>query len=183
MRPSTHEQTLLVSKPRGTSTLDRVTTGFPPDLLKRVAARLQILAWLYAFTFFMAAFFPSFLLPEERMLLFERPVNWMPGVISITMAVSLALVTRAIQLRPATLTVVALAFEVVSSYGIAAAEFLQPSGLNIGPSWIGLSWVSVWVLLFNVVVPTAPRYAVIAALCPSARCRRWCFSRFRCFRL
>jgi serine/threonine-protein kinase len=55
-------------------------------------------------------------------------------------------------------------FEVVSSYGIAAAEFLQPAGLSFGRNWIGLSWVSLWMLLFNVVVPTAPRYAVIAAL-------------------
>ena len=38
------------------------------------------------------------------------------------------------------------------------------SGCHVGQSWIGLSWVAVWMLLFNVVVPTAPRYAVIAAL-------------------
>jgi len=37
---------------------DRATTGLPPDLLNRAAYRLQILCWLYAFTFFMAAFFP-----------------------------------------------------------------------------------------------------------------------------
>src|SRR5437763_16676206 len=29
---------------------------------------------------------------------------------------------------------------------------------------IGLSWVAVWVVLFTVVVPTAPRRAVLAAL-------------------
>src|SRR5439155_15554507 len=52
----------------------------------------------------------------------------------------------------------------ISSYGIAAAEFLQPLGANVGHSWVGLSWVAVWMLLFNVVVPTVPRYAVIAAL-------------------
>jgi len=67
-------------------------------------------------------------------------------------------------LRPAAVTVLALVFEVISSYGIAAAEFLQPIGLTVGPHWIGLSWVAVWMLLFNVVVPTVPRYAVIAAL-------------------
>ena len=164
MRPSTHEQTLLVPKHRGASIVDRATTGLPPDLLNRAATRLQILAWLYAFTFFMAAFFPPLLFPAERRILFERAVNWAPGVISITVAVSVALAIRMIQLRPATVTVLALVFEVVSSYGIAAAEFLQPTGLNVGPSWIGLSWVAVWMLLFNVVVPTVPRYAVIAAL-------------------
>ena len=91
-------------------------------------------------------------------------MNWATGVISITVAVAVALAIRVAGLRPAAVTVLALAFEVVSSYGITAAEFLQPGGLNVGASWIGLSWVSVWMLLFNVVVPTAPRYAVIAAL-------------------
>ena len=164
MRSPSDGQTLFVPKPRASSIIDRATTGFPQDLLNRAAARLQILAWLYAFTFFMAAFFPRLLTPARRMDLFESPVNWAPGVISITVAVAVALAIRVARLRPAAVTVLALAFEVVSSYGIAAAEFLQPGGLNVGASWIGLSWVSVWMLLFNVVVPTAPRYAVIAAL-------------------
>jgi serine/threonine-protein kinase len=60
---------------------------------------------------------------------------------------------------------VALVFEVVSSYGIATAEYFQPSiTLSFRGPWIGLSWVAVWTLLFNVVVPTVPRYAVLAAL-------------------
>jgi eukaryotic-like serine/threonine-protein kinase len=164
MRPSTDERTLFVPKQRTTSFVDRATTGLPTDLLNRVATRLQILAWLYAFTFFMAAFVPRLLFPDERRILFERAVNWAPAVISITVAVAVAVAIRVVPVRPAVLTVLALVFEVVSSYGIAAAEFLDPHGLNVGTSWIGLSWVSVWMLLFNVVVPTVPRYAVIAAL-------------------
>jgi eukaryotic-like serine/threonine-protein kinase len=163
MRPSTEEPTLFVPKQRS-SILDRATTGFPPDLLNRVATRFQSLAWLYAFTFFMAAFFPALLVPAQRRLLIDHPANWAPGAVSITMAVAVALTVRFARLRPAAVTVLALIFEVVSSYGIAAAEFLQPKGLTVGSSWIGLSWVSVWMLLFNVVVPTIPRYAVIAAL-------------------
>jgi serine/threonine-protein kinase len=132
--------------------------------LSRAASRLQTLAWLYAFTFFMAAFFPALVVPAARMALFESVLNWAPGVISIAVAVSVALAIRMARLQPAAVTVLALVFEVVSSYGIAAAEFLQPEGLNVGPPWIGLSWVAVWMLLFNVVVPTVPRYAVMAAL-------------------
>ena len=127
MPASPHGQT-FVPKHRGTSIADRATTGLPPDLLNRVASRLQILAWLYAFTFFMAAFFPRLILPDERRILFAHAVNWAPGVISITVAVSVALAIRMARLRPATLTVLALVFEVISSYGIAAAEFLQPIG-------------------------------------------------------
>ncbi len=98
------------------------------------------------------------------MLLEQHVVQWVPGVISIAVAVAVALAVRLVRLRPAAVTVVALAFEIVSSYGIAAAEFLHPMGVNVGATWTGLSWVAVWMLLFNVVVPTVPRYAVIAAL-------------------
>ena len=97
-------------------------------------------------------------------MLVSSPLHWAPGVISIAVAVSVALAIRLAKPRPATVTVLALAFEIVSSYGIAAAEFLDPMGLDVGPPWVGLSWVAVWMLLFNVVVPTVPRYAVIAAL-------------------
>jgi eukaryotic-like serine/threonine-protein kinase len=164
-RPTTsRQQTLFVPKHRGTSIVDRATTGLPADLLNRVATRLQILAWLYAFTFFMAAFFPRLLIPDERRFLFERVVNWAPGVISIAVAMAVAVAIRMAPVRPAALTVLALVFEVISCYGIAAAEFLDPHGLDVDPGRVGLSWVAVWMLLFNVVVPTMPRYAVIAAL-------------------
>ena len=88
MRPSSHEQTLLVPKHRGASVVDRATTGLPPDLLNRAAARLQILLWLYAFTFFMSALFVPLLIPAERRVLFGHAANWAPGVISIAVAVS-----------------------------------------------------------------------------------------------
>jgi serine/threonine-protein kinase len=158
------EQTLFVSKSRGGPIVDRATTGLPPDLVNRIANRLQILAWLYAFTFFMAAFFPALFFPEGRRMLVEHVVHWAPGVISIAVAVSVALAVRFIKLRPAVVTVLGLTFEVISSYGIAAAEFLHPLGLHADVGWVGLSWVAVWMLLFNVVVPTVPRYAVIAAV-------------------
>ena len=164
MSSPTHGPTLLAPQQRGTSIADRATTGLPPDLLNRVAARLQTLAWLYAFTFFMAAYFPLLLFPAALQATFQSALFWAPGVISIAVAISVALAIRFARLRPELVTLLGLVFEVVSSYGIAAAEFLQPLGLNNASSWIGLSWVAVWMLLFNVVVPTVPRYAMFAAL-------------------
>jgi serine/threonine-protein kinase len=59
---------------------------------------------------------------------------------------------------------IGLAFEIVSSYGIAAAEFLDPTGIDFNAGRVGLSWVAVWVLLFTVVVPNSPRRTVLATL-------------------
>jgi len=159
-----HGHTVFVPKARATSIGERATTGLPPDLLNRVATRLQVLAWLYAFTFFMAAFFPMLVISGGPAMLIGEPTHWVPGTISIAVAAAVALAVRFGGLRPETVTVLALLFEVVSSYGIAAAEFLQHEGLKISGNYLGLSWVAVWMLLFNVVVPTVPRYAVVAAL-------------------
>ncbi len=164
MTQPTHGQTLFAPKGQGPSIVERATTGLPPDLLNRAATRLQILAWLYAFTFLMAGFISQLALPQGRQHLFKGPTNWAPGVVSIAVAVAVALAIRMFRLRPATVMVLALGFEVVSSYGIAGAEFLHPLGMHADVSWVGLSWVAVWMLLFNVVVPTKPRYAVVAAL-------------------
>jgi hypothetical protein len=67
-------------------------------------------------------------------------------------------------LRPSAITALALFFEVVGSYGIAAAELLQPGWLDARSPWVGLSWAALFVLLFNVIVPTRPRYTVTAGL-------------------
>jgi hypothetical protein len=154
---------IYVRKRRGTS-VGGPTTALPTDLLNQAGDRLRILALLYAFTFFMAAFLPSLVSSAERQQLFAHPLNWAPGALSIAVALAVAGVLRATELQPHVLTTVTLVFEIASNYGIAAAEFVQPSGLNVSGSWIGLSWVAVWTLLFNVVVPTLPRYAVLAAL-------------------
>src|SRR5262245_51011554 len=113
----------------------------------------------------MADFFPRLIFfADERRSLFASPVNWVPGSVSIVLAVSVALAIRVGHLRPAAITALALFFEVGGSYGIAAAEFLQPGWLKASSPWVGLSWAALFMLMFNVIVPTRPRYAVIAAL-------------------
>ena len=74
----------------------------------------------------MAAFFPSLLFRAQREFLFARLLNWAPGVISIAVALGVAGLLRSVRLGPRAVMAVALIFEVVSNYGIAAAEFLQP---------------------------------------------------------
>jgi eukaryotic-like serine/threonine-protein kinase len=147
---------------RRRSTTGRAKTTLPADLLNQGATRLQALGLLYAFTFFMADFFAQLLF--DRQVLFERPINWVPGMISITTALSVVVVLRTARIHSRVVMAISLVFEIVGSYGIAAAEFLQPSGLDLRPPWIGLSWVAVWTLSFNVVFPAPPRYAVVAAL-------------------
>jgi len=158
-------QTLLRPRAgRRTSSSPGSPTGLPADLLSQSASRLRTLALLYAFVFFMAGFFPALLFPDDRARILGSFILWGPGAVSIAVAVLVAALIGSHRVPFPVVMRIGLAFEVAASYGIAAAEFLDPIGLNANIRWLGLSWVAVWTLLFTVVVPTAPRRAVAAAL-------------------
>jgi len=144
-------------------TASHPTGGLAPELLSQSARRLRVLTLLYAFTFFMAGFVPSLLIPEDRAMFFGNATHWAPGVLSIAVALAVYAFTYSKRAPLSTVMNVGLAFEVVSCYGIAAAEYLEPTRLNLN-GWIGLSWVAVWALLFSVVVPTRPRKAALVTL-------------------
>src|SRR5882724_7770344 len=137
-----------------------ISSGFPIDLLSQSAGRLRVLALLYAFVFFMAGIFPALVLPGERARFLGSVLQWGPSVLGIGVALLVAAVIRSARLPLPTAMNIGLAFEIASSYAIAAAEFADPMVLEMHHGMLGLSWVAVWIVLFTVVVPTAPRRAV-----------------------
>jgi serine/threonine-protein kinase len=158
------EDVTLIRQEADAPASSSVSIGLPVDLLRESTGRLQVLALLYAFTFFMAGIFPALLLPNDRARFFSTFIQWGPSVIGILVGVLVAAVIRNPRLPLATAMNLGLAFEIVSSYAIAAAEFGDPEGLVTHQGYLGLSWVAVWVVLFTIVVPTAPRRALLAAL-------------------
>ena len=141
--------TLLMPEARQrASVVDRGTSSLSPELLAQSVGRLRVLVLLYAFIFFMAGFFVALLFADDRARLFHEPVNWVPGVVSIAVALLVWAFTLSRRVPLSIVMTVGLCFEVVSSYGIAFAEYLDPQRLNDN-GWMGLSWVAVWTLLFT----------------------------------
>jgi eukaryotic-like serine/threonine-protein kinase len=140
------------------------SSSLPADLVSQSASRLRILALLYAFVFFMASLFPMLVVPADRTMMLGSFVHWGPSVLAIAVALLVAAAIGSARVPLAAVIPIGLAFEVVSSYGIAAAEFTDQMGLDMRGRVLGLSWVAVWTVLFTVVVPTQPRRAVVAAL-------------------
>ena len=159
-----HEHVTLMPPDAGHPNDRGISSGFPDDLLSQSAERLRVLALLYAFIFFMAGILPALLFPGDRARFLGNVVQWAPAVIGIVVAVLVAAVIRSRRVPPRAEMSLGLAFEIVSSYAIAAAEFADPMQLETHRGYLGLSWVAVWVVLFTVVVPTSPRRAVGAAL-------------------
>src|SRR5262245_16769706 len=139
-------------------------SGFPEDLLRQSAGRLRALALLYAFAFFMAAVVPALVFPDDRARFFRSFLQWGPSAIGIAAGLLVAAVIGSQRLPLSAAMHIGLAFEIAGSYAIAAAEFGDPLTLDTHQGFLGLSWVAVWIVLFTVVVPTAPRRAVLAAL-------------------
>jgi plasmid stabilization system protein ParE len=159
-----HEHVTLMRPDARDPDAQGISSGLPADLVGQSAARLRILALLYAFVFFMAGIFPNLLFPAERARFLGSFLQWGPGAIGIAVALLVAAVIRSARLPLPAAMNIGLAFEIASSYCIAAAEFADPTGLDTHRGMMGLSWVAVWTLLFTVVVPTSPRRAVLAAL-------------------
>jgi len=137
-------------------------TGLPPALLAQAARRLRILALQYAFIFFMSDPLLVILLPDERAAFFASPLRWAPSVVSISVALIVAGLTWSRRIPLTRILSIGLLFEVVGSFGIAAAQYLDPSRYAAGPPWAGLSWVAVWMLGFTVVIPSQPGRALAA---------------------
>jgi eukaryotic-like serine/threonine-protein kinase len=154
--------------------------GLPADILAESMRRLQAAALLYAGGFFLAAIFPNLLCrvivrftpnavcPADY---FTDPRFIGPPATSILVGIGVFALVRWANLPAATKLNIGLAFEVLGSIGIAVAEYrgiiqgIRYVGMENLPdaAGFGLSWVSVWVMLFTVVVPSPPRRAIVAA--------------------
>ena len=89
-----HDQvTLLRPDVRGPEARG-ISWTLPPDLLGQSAARLRVLALLYALAFFLAGLLPMLLVPADRALLFGSFIQWGPMVIAIAVALLVAAVIR-----------------------------------------------------------------------------------------
>jgi eukaryotic-like serine/threonine-protein kinase len=160
------KNTLLPAEESGLSTRSSGWT-LPEDLLAEAVRRLRAVALVYAVAYFIAGLLPSMLLPEARAVYFAEPQHWVPGIASIAAALVVVGIASSARIASRAKIWVGLAFEVLGSLGIAAAEYhaiVAPIMYAPGPGGFGVSWVAVWVLLFSVVVPTPPRITLPAAI-------------------
>jgi eukaryotic-like serine/threonine-protein kinase len=138
----------------------------PPDLRDEAARRVRAVALLYAAAYFLAGMLPLLLTAQGRALLFSKPIQWLPATLSIADALLLAWLVASPRFSSQTKVLFGLAFQVLGSYGIAAAEYHDIASpimyRGYGQGDFGLSWVTVWVMLFTIVVPAPPRVSLLS---------------------
>jgi len=145
------------------------SSSLPPEMVEASIRRVGVVAAMYAFIFFMAAIFPALVIPAMRGVFFSALDNWLPAALSIAASLLVVFAMRA-DIRGATKVRIGIVFQIVGSYGIAYAEYhdvvagITYGNMGEGPGGLGLSWVTAWVMLFTIAVPTPPRTALVAAL-------------------
>jgi eukaryotic-like serine/threonine-protein kinase len=141
----------------------------PADVVSESVRRIRALAWIYAGAYFLAGLTPLLISEQGRAFLLSAPANWLPTVLSITGGLAAGLVLSHPGLSDKLKLRFGLVFEVIASFGIAAAEYqnvVAPMALtsNHLPAGFGLSWVAPWVMLFSVIVPARPVTTMIAGV-------------------
>jgi serine/threonine-protein kinase len=160
--------TLLVAD-GGSSASSRRTSSWsmPVDLLEESVRRLRVVAGIYALAFFLAGPLVTVLSPGGAKLLFSVPVLWVPAAMSIAGALLMVALASQPNLSPRLKIHVGLVFEILGSFGIAAAEYHHIAAPisygQFGYGSFGMSWVSLWVLFFSIIVPTAPMIGLVSA--------------------
>ena len=134
----------------------------PPDVVADSARRLRAVALMYASVFFVVGPVTALVSPAERQAFFTSALRLGPSVLSIAVALVVAVSSRRADIAPSRVLTLGLVFEIVGSYGIAAARYLDPQQEAMTPP--GVSWVAVWILLFATMIPSPPRQALAAAL-------------------
>jgi eukaryotic-like serine/threonine-protein kinase len=147
------------SQPNKTS---GVRTPLPSDIVADATRRVRIMALLYAATFFILGPMAALASSAGRQAFAVSPLRWGPSVVSIGVALLVFAASASRRLAPRTVLTIGLAFEVVGSYGIASARYLDPQPQAATAA--AVSWVAVWILLFATLVPGPPRRAMLAAL-------------------
>jgi serine/threonine-protein kinase len=151
--------------------LGRSSSGsLPTDVLREASRRLGWAALVYSVTYFLAFFGAHFaaLGGGWNMSLLDRPLHLGVAVISILLGLGMFWTSRRGRMRPQRLLDVGLVFAVVGALGIAFAElwgvFPEWRPVDVVDSYVGVSWVGIWILIFPILAPNTPRKILTASL-------------------
>jgi serine/threonine-protein kinase len=86
------------------------------------------------------------------------------AVISIAMGIGMFVLSRSAWLSPTRLVDVGLGFEIVGAFGIAVSQYWTASVLPPDTALTLIPAECVWIVVYPLVVPTAPRKVLIASL-------------------
>src|ERR1041385_6178768 len=128
------------------------TTGLTPDLKRQIMTRLRAVALIYSATFFVADWVPAIFMRETSSK-FNHVEGWSFSIGSIVLGILVAAAASSERLRWNVRMRLGLAFQVVSTYGIAFAMYHMVGRGSPGPVpddlyVVSPSWPAPWLVCF-----------------------------------
>ena len=146
----------------------RLTAGatLPPHLQEQLPRRLRTVALLYSLAYFLSGVAPD-ILTGEISETFRTPADWGPTVASILIGLVVAVLASSTRVSWRAKMHLGLLFEVVGSYGIALAMYVDAERYATTPIVffvVSPSWIAIWMIVYSIVVPAPPGRALFALL-------------------
>src|SRR5262245_45410472 len=148
--------TLFLPDAQGEAKRPRAPWTLPTYLQEQMSRRLWITGLCYSAAFFSADLVPA-IATGKLAQTFRAPVDWIPTVTSILTGLVVAALASQPRISWRDKVRVGLLFQVLGSYGIAFAMYLEEPGVAIPAAVTSIpSWVSIWMIMCSVVVPAPP---------------------------
>ncbi|MDH3496277.1 MAG: serine/threonine protein kinase [Gemmatimonadota bacterium] len=129
----------------------------PSELVERAASRLSTAATIYGVGY-VFAYVPWMLLAPPAHAWDGLPL----AIGAVVGSLLLAVWVRRTSLDPHTVMHLGLVYEVAGAIGIEHGLLYWWQGAAVVPN--GISWTTVWIVIFPLIVPAPPRKALVAAL-------------------
>jgi serine/threonine-protein kinase len=150
-------------------TLSPVDTGIvapvwamPADLFRQASQRLRLLALGLGLAFAVAVVLNNLIEAAGWYSFSHLALKNVVAASMAAVATAMVWLAHSGRLTPARLLRVSLGFEIAVAFAISLHDHLEPlpAGVPLG----AVSWLCVWIVVFPLVVPASPRWALVAGL-------------------
>ena len=151
------------SRGRGSAAESLGLGSLAPQIHEAAYRRLAWLAILYSATYF-AAFASDFILHARWHWRDQTDGDLILPALSILAGLGFAFLVHSRRIPSHTLPIWALVFEVIGAIGIGWNAWGWEDVVTRRPELLGISWMSVWILIFPAAIAVPPGRALVAGL-------------------
>jgi serine/threonine-protein kinase len=150
-------------------TLSPIGTGvvapawaMPAELLRQAARRLRLAAAGVALTFAVAILVVNLIETSGWHSLSRPALQNVIFALMVGVSAAMMWLAHSGRLVPTRLLLVSLAYEVTVALAISLGDHLEPMRPEV--TLVSVSWLCVWIVIFPLVVPASPRWALLAGV-------------------
>jgi serine/threonine-protein kinase len=134
----------------------------PAELMRQAARRLAIAAFGMGLIFAVSIIINNLWMASRWYDFSHLALKNVVAATMVAISAAMAWTARTGRLTPKDLLRVSLVYEVVMAFGISMGDALEP--LRPDVPFATISWLCVWIVVFPLVVPAPPRWALAAGL-------------------